>query len=201
MPLNLTDQNIDETYGGLLHAQGAPLPATGQIELCDGFGNISSLMIGKKDRGITIFGNIGEEGTTIFGDLSATQRATVGHMEALSGSTAPNIAKAFVTFNPLSQEILVKYGIRRIDKEGTGRYIAKFEDDVMAQLSDGQYSIFASMTMNNADITPQINFIPSIFATDSANTNETSVDIRCIKYSSSIEYFDPRYVHLAIYKA
>jgi hypothetical protein len=201
MPQNLTDQNIDDTYGGIIHAGGQELPTEGQVALCDGMGNLSSLKIGKKDRGATIYGSSGEEGTTIFGDLSATQRATVGHLEALSGTTSQNIAKAFCTFNPSSQQIITKYGIKNVVRSGTGQYQVKFDDDVTAMLGDDQYSVHATMTINHSDITPLLSFIPAVFVTDSPYTNEGSVDIRCIKYTTSIEYFDPRYVHIAIYKA
>jgi len=98
MPTNLTDNNIDETFGGLIHAQGAALPTTGKIDLYDGVGNKSSLQIGRSGKGATIYAGVNEDSFTVLGDLSASGRAVIGHMEALSGSTAPNITKAFVSF-------------------------------------------------------------------------------------------------------
>ena len=98
MPQNLTDQNIDDTFAGLLHAQGTQLPTANQVDLYDGVGNKSALKLGRENNGATIYAGSNEASFTIMGDMSATGRTVAGHMEALEGSTAPNIPKAFATF-------------------------------------------------------------------------------------------------------
>tara|TARA_R110002096_G_scaffold110474_1_gene241380 strand:- start:990 stop:1673 length:684 start_codon:yes stop_codon:yes gene_type:complete len=66
---SLTNTNISETYVGVLHAKGEAIPATGLQDVYDGFGNKSSLKIGRAGQGISIDGNfaadkliVGDEG-------------------------------------------------------------------------------------------------------------------------------------------
>ena len=54
MPNTLTDQYIALTYGGLLHAQGAQLPATGQTQMYDGEANKVGIRMGRHDNGMTL---------------------------------------------------------------------------------------------------------------------------------------------------
>ena len=56
---SLTNTNISETYVGVLHAKGAALPATGQEDLYDGFGNKSALKVGRAGAGIDVDGTLG----------------------------------------------------------------------------------------------------------------------------------------------
>jgi len=54
----LTDQNISDTYKGILHARGTVLPGTGQTLLYDGDGNATSLRVGVWGQGSTIIGSL-----------------------------------------------------------------------------------------------------------------------------------------------
>ena len=54
MPNTLTDQYIALTYGGILHAQGAQLPATGQTQMYDGEANKVGIRMGRHDNGMTL---------------------------------------------------------------------------------------------------------------------------------------------------
>jgi|GEM_PF-3806608 len=56
MATTLTDNNISDTYTGLIHAQGAQLPAAGQVILYDGNGNATSVRLGRSGNGATITG-------------------------------------------------------------------------------------------------------------------------------------------------
>jgi hypothetical protein len=58
---SLTNTNISETYVGVLHAKGEAIPATGLQDVYDGFGNKSSLKIGRAGQGITIDGDFAAE--------------------------------------------------------------------------------------------------------------------------------------------
>ena len=55
---SLTNTNISETYVGVLHAKGAPLPSSGLQDIYDGFGNKSALRLGQ--TGVEIDGTIGD---------------------------------------------------------------------------------------------------------------------------------------------
>ena len=55
--ISLTNTNISDTYVGVLHAQGAPIPSTGLVDVYDGAGNKSALKIGR--TAVDIDGTIG----------------------------------------------------------------------------------------------------------------------------------------------
>ena len=57
---SLTNTNISNTYVGVLHAKGAALPATGQEDVYDGFGNKSALKVGQAGKGIDVDGPLGD---------------------------------------------------------------------------------------------------------------------------------------------
>jgi len=56
---SLTNTNISETYVGVLHAKGEAIPASGLQDVYDGFGNKTSLKIGRAGQGIDIDGDLG----------------------------------------------------------------------------------------------------------------------------------------------
>lgn len=57
--VSLTNTNISDTYVGVLHAKGEAIPASGLQDVYDGFGNKSSLKIGRTGEGIDVDGNLG----------------------------------------------------------------------------------------------------------------------------------------------
>ncbi len=59
---SLTNTNISDTYTGVLHAKGEPLPATGSEYIYDGFGNRSGLRLGRDE--IDISGTLGSDFAT-----------------------------------------------------------------------------------------------------------------------------------------
>lgn len=63
MPKKLTGTNIKDTYKGVIHAFGQPVPTSGQIRLNDGVGSDLSLAISQNSNGITVYGTI--TGTSI----------------------------------------------------------------------------------------------------------------------------------------
>jgi hypothetical protein len=201
MPTNLTEYNIDQTFGGIIHSQGSPLPLLGAVDLYDGLGNKTSLKIGRSGSGAKVYAGVNENAFTVFGDISATGRSTLGHMEALYGSTAPNVAKAYVTFKPTDQQIYTGYGIYDIDKEGVGKYKAKIDTNTQSLLNGltaSKYAIFVNMTIEDAD--KDLLRIYSGVAVN--NSTNSEIYIRCTRTDgSTIEFFDPSEVSVAIYKS
>ncbi len=53
---SLTDLYISDSYTGLLHAGGSPLPVSGQITMFDGSGQVSALSLGIAGQGASING-------------------------------------------------------------------------------------------------------------------------------------------------
>jgi hypothetical protein len=203
MPQNLTDQNIDETFAGLLHAQGAQLPTANQVDLYDGVGNKSALKVGRANNGATVYAGDGESGFTVLGDVSATGRATLGHMEALSGSTGPNIPKAFVSFWGNTGEMTTSYGVDSVSRQSTGKYIVNLSDETTALLAtvvDDHYHIQVSSTINESDFVGGTLKIYNIVASSDSNNQE--IYIRCIESNNGVtNFFDPRHIHATILKA
>lgn len=66
---SLTNTNISETYVGVLHAKGAPIPATGKEDIYDGFGNKSALSIGREGQGIEVDGELGPKFAAAIADV------------------------------------------------------------------------------------------------------------------------------------
>ena len=66
---SLTNTNISDTYVGVLHAKGEAIPASGLQDVYDGFGNKSSLKIGRAGQGISIDGNFAAD-KVIVGDTT-----------------------------------------------------------------------------------------------------------------------------------
>lgn len=64
MPKKLTGTSVYDTYKGVIHAFGQPLPVSGQVRLNDGVGNDLSLAIGQNSNGVTVYGAI--TATSIF---------------------------------------------------------------------------------------------------------------------------------------
>lgn len=69
---NLTDVNISDSFYGILHAEGVPLPSDGQQIVYDGNGNASALQLGRVNNGVTITGTLSTAGLTVRDKLSAS---------------------------------------------------------------------------------------------------------------------------------
>ena len=66
---SLTNTNVSETYVGVLHAEGAPLPASGQADIYDGFGNKSALSVGREGNGVEVSGSLGPNFASAIADV------------------------------------------------------------------------------------------------------------------------------------
>ena len=66
---SLTNTNVSETYVGVLHAEGAPLPASGKADIYDGFGNKSALSVGREGDGVEVSGSLGPNFAAAIADV------------------------------------------------------------------------------------------------------------------------------------
>lgn len=78
---SLTNTNISDTYRGILHSRGVPVPSIGQVDIHDGSGNTTALKLGQRGQGIYVTGGI-----TSDTGLNLMALSTV-----LSGSAYPRI--------------------------------------------------------------------------------------------------------------
>lgn len=62
---SLTNTNISDTYQGVLHAGGIPLASAGVQDIFDGYGNTSSLKLGRACNGASICGTLSADSIKI----------------------------------------------------------------------------------------------------------------------------------------
>ena len=198
MPADLTNLNIDETYKGLLHANGSPLTGSDLVQIYDGGGNPTALTLGPNTLGGKINGNL-----TITTDLSVVGHSYLNSISATDTVIGPPIPKAFVSFIGSSGDTKSYYGIEDVTRIGTGNYEINFDDDVSILLNagddPGEYSINVSITHS---ATPGA-MIYSCYAVDTSDS--TKAVIRCVEYDltdpvTPVKYFDPQRVHVTILK-
>lgn len=103
---SLTDLYISDSYTGLIHSGGNPLPITGVITLFDGSGQVSALSLGIAGQGATINGTftttalvVGTEHYpstpgSIGSVLWQSSANTIGFTTELPGSILPSIITA-----------------------------------------------------------------------------------------------------------
>jgi hypothetical protein len=79
---DLSEQYIKDTFDGILHMGGDPLPSTGRSIISDGVGNASSVSIGRTNQGISVSG-------TVFADKLYGFEVEAGQLKA-GNVTYPN---------------------------------------------------------------------------------------------------------------
>ncbi len=87
---SLTNTNISDTYTSVLHVNGEPLPATGLQSVYDGYGNKSSLEIGRAKQGITVTGKIRTDD-----DIVLNTAPVNSNIRSLSASSYPKLMFGF----------------------------------------------------------------------------------------------------------
>jgi hypothetical protein len=90
---SLAEQYIADTFDGLLHVGGSPLPISGRVTVYDGSGNTSALSIGK-----------GSNGVTVTGELQVTNNLVVGGggVQIPTGSISCNSGNVNITTGSLN---------------------------------------------------------------------------------------------------
>lgn len=79
---NLETVNISDTYYGLLHAGGVPIPSTGQPLIRDGSGTPTALRLGANCNGATICGTLSAT-TLAGGNLNLDTKITPSQLNVL----------------------------------------------------------------------------------------------------------------------
>lgn len=82
----LTDQNISDTYVGLLHGQGEQLPITGQVLMYDGNGNSTSIRVGRLGQGFSVIGTLSSDVLSVAGVTYPTADGTANQYMKTDGS-------------------------------------------------------------------------------------------------------------------
>lgn len=73
---SFTDQYIDDTFKGILHTGGIPLPTSGVSNVFDGDGNQSSLSLGRDGNGVSVSGTLSASGILTSGNVTYPTSST-----------------------------------------------------------------------------------------------------------------------------
>ena len=115
---SLTNTNISDTYPGVLHAKGEPIPASGLQDVYDGFGNKSSLKIGR--AGVEVSGTFSVD-KLVVGEESQDHwyfedESSVFYLRQKTGSTV-NTALTFDTDRKVTLDVQGTEDKHLIDKK------------------------------------------------------------------------------------
>jgi len=133
---SLTNTNISDTYPGVLHAKGEPIPASGLQYVYDGFGNPSALKIGR--AGVEVSGTFSVD-KLVVGEESQDHwyfedESSVFYLRQKTGSTV-NTALTFDTGRKVTLDVQGTEDKHLIDK----KYVDDLIGDSTALLEESGY--------------------------------------------------------------
>ena len=186
MPANLTDENISDTYGGLLHVQGTTLPLTGQVVVSDGDGKTTSMSLGVSGEGVTVTGPI------VCTSLSAS--ATIDASTIVSQETVSNnTAKAWVLITGNDGTRRNNYNVGSVIRTAPGDYTISFTQ----ALTSAEYTVLATVHHDN---NPPNYGIPCVHVKSVPAQTINSFSIKTLLFDgSSINPQDFARVSVAVY--
>tara|TARA_R110000824_G_scaffold12963_3_gene56550 strand:- start:313 stop:1002 length:690 start_codon:yes stop_codon:yes gene_type:complete len=137
---SLTNTNISDTYTGVLHAKGEPIPASGVQDVYDGFGNKSSLKIGR--AGVEVRGTFSVD-KLVVGEESQDHwyfedESSVFYLRQKTGSTV-NTALTFDTARKVTLAVQGTADKHLIDKKYVDDQLADQFSASTAQLAEKGY--------------------------------------------------------------
>ena len=134
---SLTNTNVSDTYVGVLHAEGAPLPASGKADIYDGFGNKSALQVGRDGNGVEVSGDLGPNFAAAIADVIYP----VGSYFFSKDNNNPGSRMAGTSWLRVAEGQFIAGAGSGTDKNGTSHTVA-----VGADVSEGEYK--HSLTVN-----------------------------------------------------
>tara|TARA_R110000796_G_scaffold87551_5_gene188855 strand:+ start:2418 stop:3044 length:627 start_codon:yes stop_codon:yes gene_type:complete len=124
---SLTNTNISNTYVGVLHAKGAPLPATGSEYIYDGFGNRSGLRLGRDE--IDISGTLGAD----FATAAAKALFPVGSVMFSADDVNPTQRFAGTTWEQVAEGRFIAGVGEGTDKNAATQTVAAGDDTTVGE--------------------------------------------------------------------
>lgn len=188
--ISLTDTNINETYVGLLHAQGATMPLLGQVRLYDGSGKQSSIAVGINSNGMTVSGLLSADTVTtpVVNAVAVNSPTTAKAWVNFSGSSALNEQTINTAFN-------ITKVMRYLDSTSTYYYTATIAPGTLVSTSYTYSLTFAQSKTNNTSVVYA--FVDTVAA---PTVNSITMCFRRFAVGGSvITNFDPDNATLVIY--
>jgi hypothetical protein len=191
MPASLSNQNISNTYRGLLHAQGDALQATGNIVITDGSGQSTSLSLGTAGQGITV------TGPTQLDSIYATSAYLSSLiMEGYAGIVSPNTPKAWAVFAGNDGSLKTSYNVLTATTTVDGEYEITFAN----ALASSNYVVQTSLQMDNAAIGGRM-VCSHVMSAPPPSTTSFKMKTYRMLANSAIEQFRPERVFITVYHA
>ena len=188
MPASLSNQNISNTYKGLLHAQGDLLPSTGNIVVTDGSGQSSSLAIGVANQGIKV------TGTSIFNDIDASYATLSGLIVGGDdGIVSLNTPKAWAIFAGNNGALLAGYNVDTITTATAGEYEITFR----TALPSENYVVQTSLAFDNTTPSMVCSHVMSVPTPTNASFKMKTYKL----VGSTPTQFQPTTVSITVYHA
>lgn len=100
----LTNNFIALTYQGVLHARGEQLPSSGQVQIYDGQGNTTPIIMGRKDAGASIY-SLSASTLSAAGLAYPHQDGTANQVMLTNGSGRLSFGNVSDLFNGISKTI------------------------------------------------------------------------------------------------
>ena len=191
MPASLSNQNISNTYRGLLHAQGDALPTTGNIVITDGSGQSSSLSLGTAGQGIVV------SGPAELGNVYATSASLSSlTMEGLAGIVSPNTPKAWAIFAGNDGTLKSNYNVSSVTSPVAGEFDVTFA----SPLATAEYVVQTSLQMDNATINGYM-VCSHVMSVPVPSTTSFKMKTYRMLANSAIQQFQPVRVSITVYHA
>ncbi len=188
MPASLSNQNISNTYRGLLHAQGDALPATGNIVVTDGSGQSTSLSVGTAGQGIIVSGPTQLD--VVYATYATLSSLTMGY----TGIVSPNTPKAWAVFAGNDGTLKTSYNVLTATTIVAGEYEITFAN----ALASSDYVVQTSLQLDNASLS---GYMVCSHVMSSPTPSQTSFKMRTYRMlaNSAIEQFRPERVFITVY--
>ena len=194
MPASLSNQNISNTYKGLLHAQGDALPTTGNIVITDGYGQNSALSLGVANQGIKV------SGTSIFNDIQADTASLSGelYVSGDGGIVSLNTPKAWAIFAGNDGTLRAGYNVLTpITTTVVGEYEITFRN----ALASENYVVQTSLAFDNAGTGSPFMVCSHVMSVPTPSTTSFKMKTYRMSFGSAPVQFAPTTVSITVYHA
>ncbi len=194
MPASLSNQNISNTYKGLLHAQGDALPTTGNVVITDGYGQNSALSLGVANQGIKV------SGPSLFNEVVADTLSLSGelYVSGDDGITSINAPKAWAIFSGNDGTLRAGYNVLTpITTTVVGEYEITFRN----ALASENYVVQTSLAFDNVGVGSPFMVCSHVVSVPAPTINSFKMKTYRMSVGSAPVQFAPTTVSITVYHA
>lgn len=143
----LLDQTVEDTYQGVLHAQGQPLPASGNALIYDGSGQASALSVGLAGSNVAVAGGFTCSNQLTAGNIRYTTT------DSVSGANFPLVSdgNATAVFGQMTSNALLDLSPSPAGSYGSIQYLAVNSKGLVTNVVGGPATSSAWVTFEGKD--------------------------------------------------